>query len=186
MKPSSTLRLTLIATFYALTAMSVLSGPGLACDRCECGGAPGCGEAPREGCDPCREACFATVESQTVEKKCWDVECKKVCVPKVVRPWGEGGSGLTCFDWLWSKKRACGCGESADCCEACRCATKPRCGRVICVRDLKAVTYECEEKVCKWEMRRLPACGDACCPRPPACSQCPDETEHPIKQPPAE
>ncbi len=163
--------------FLGLLSLTSLSFAG---GGASCGDAPGCCDTPREAC---REACFATVETETVEKKCWDVECKKVCVPKVVCPWGEGGSGLTCFDWIWPRKKdrgGCGC---TACCDSCRCEPKPRCGKVLCVRDLKAVTYECEERVCKWEIRRLPACCDACCGGSIACCESLDGRDRGAPQP---
>lgn len=143
------------------------------CDAPACGCCDGC-------CDGCRDCCVASVEKVKVEKHCWCIEKKKVCVPKVVCPWSPGGSGLTCFDWLCKGKSsccgdgccgdACGCGDEccgAGCCGGkgcCKgCCLKPRCGKVKCVRDIRKETYECEECVCKWEIRRLPpCCGDDC------------------------
>lgn len=155
--------------------------PTCGCDDACCD--PSCGCAAGECCDGgccnngcCgRECCVATVERVKVEKHCWCTETKKVCVPKVVCPWADGGSGLTLFSFL--RKRggaccgdACGCGDGCcesgccgnDCCgNGCGCL-KPRCGKVICVNDLVKKKYECEECVCKWEVRRLPPCCDCC------------------------
>lgn len=156
--------------------------PSCGCETgcCEpsCGCEAGCGDCC--GCDCCcREVCVASVEKEKVEKHCWKVECDKICIPKVVCPWGEGGSGLTLFSWM--KKKGCnsGCGDaccadvcgtgccsrgccSSGCCNGC--CPKPRCGKVRCVRDIKKETYECDTCVCKWEIKRLPpCCGDGCC-----------------------
>ncbi|MCA9239771.1 MAG: hypothetical protein KDA37_06215 [Planctomycetales bacterium] len=107
----------------------------------------------------------------------------KICVPKVVCPWAKGGCGLTIFNFLKHKKHAdccstccgdaccndaCGCGDccsNGGCCGGGRGCWKPCCGKVKCVRDIEKKTYECEECVCKWEVRRLPpccGCGDCC------------------------
>jgi hypothetical protein len=122
----------------------------------------------------------ATVEKEKVEKHCWCTETKKICVPKVVCPWSKGGSGLTLFSFLKNRGGCCGdayCSDACGCCNngccgnGCGCM-KPRCGKVICVRDLKKKTYECEKCVCKWEIRRLPACcGQGCCRRS-GCNDC--------------
>ncbi|WP_146587803.1 hypothetical protein [Posidoniimonas polymericola] len=159
---------------------------GAAGDCGSCCGAGGCGD----NCCGGRDCCVATVEKVKVEKHCWCTETKKVCVPKVVCPWGEGGSGLTIFNFLHRSKNgggSCGdacCGDACcdtgccggGCCDSgcggngCGCL-KPRCGKVKCVKDLVKKTYECEECVCKWEVRRLPPCGD-CCSTVDACCGC--------------
>lgn len=157
--------------------------PDCACESSYGGGCDqdfGCGSSCGNGCC-CREVCVASVEKEKVEKHCWKVECDKICIPKVVCPWGEGGSGLTLFSWM---KKQCGstccgdaccgdaCCDTACCCGSCcngsccsgGCCLKPRCGKVRCVRDLKKETYECDKCVCKWEIKRLPpCCGDGCC-----------------------
>lgn len=165
--------------------------PGCACEpSCGCEGGDGC-------CDCCgRECCCVKVEREKVEKHCWCVTKEKICVPKVVCPWAKGGCGLTIFNFLKTKKHAncgstccgdtccndCGCGDccQSGCCQNGCCQNgccgqgsgcwKPCCGKVICVRDIEKKTYECEECVCKWEVRRLPpccgccdCCGDGCC-----------------------
>lgn len=143
----------------------------------DCDSTIGCGDEclVGDGCcscgQGCRKTCVATVERVTVEKHCWKTEAKEVCVPRVVLPWQEGGSGLTLFDCLkgCGKGGMCGdtcCGDTccADgCCGAGCCCLRPRCGRVITVCDLKKEKYECEECVCKWEIRRLPPCCNGCC-----------------------
>lgn len=150
------------------------------CQGC-CDAAGDCGSCCDSGCcdDACcgRDCCVATVEKVKVEKHCWCTETKKVCVPKVVCPWGEGGSGLTIFNFLRKSKNCgdacCGdacCGDAccdSGCCDGGCCGAgcgclKPRCGKVICVKDLVKKKYECEECVCKWEVRRLPPCVDCC------------------------
>lgn len=128
----------------------------------------GCGDSTEDGC--CRAACVYTPEKGTVEKHCWCVECKEICISEVRCPWEPGGSKLTCFSWLqFFKQGPADCGDTcgcSDCCGGCEtdacCCAKPRCGKVLCVRDLKKEKYEVD--VCKWkaEIRRLPPC---CCER---------------------
>ncbi len=157
-------------------------------DNLCCGTTGGCTKGCDSGCsegifhEPCRgKTCEATFEKEKVEKHCWKVECQEICVPKVVCPWQEGGSGLTLFSWLKKSKNpncgnSWGCADGCcdqgccvdDCCNSCCC--KPRCGKVIVVRDLKKEKYECEECVCKWDIRRLPPCTDCCdCGCDPSC-----------------
>lgn len=145
------------------------------CCAPECGDTGCCDCCGESGCCCGRDVCVATVEKEKVEKHCWKVECEKICVPKVVCPWGEGGSGLTLFSWM--KKKSCNskCGDACcsdaccDCGKGCCnggcdcCCVKPRCGKVKCVRDIKKEKYECEECVCKWEVRRLPCCDCGGC-----------------------
>lgn len=131
------------------------------CDPCNSGACDNdyCG-------DCCRKCCVATVEKEKIEKHCWKLEPKEICVPKVVLPWQEGGSGLTIFNCLKKCSKSNCCGE-IDCCDSCSgdscCCMKPRCGKVITVCDLKKEKYEVEECVCKWSIRRLPPCCDNGC-----------------------
>lgn len=180
---------------------------------CECGDGCGCGDCCRGCCcgNRGRECCVASVEKVKIEKHCWCVKKEKICVPKVVCPWAEGGCGLTCFNFLRKSNGCHNCGDvccSDACCNAggdCNaggrlcgrqgCCYKPRCGKVKCVRDIEKKTYECEECVCKWEVRRLPpccGCGDCCddccdCLAPPCGGDTlpPDgHADHPGPQPP--
>lgn len=162
---------------------------------------PGCGcPAPCEdGCgdactcnQPCRSAncgkgrgpdkvCCSTVEEVTEERSCWKIECEEICVPRIVCPWGEGGSGLTlfnCFKNRGGSKAGCGdccssCGDTCgtgccgngcgngDCCGGGCCIT-PRCGDVRCVRDLASEDYEVTKCKCKWDIKEG-CCGSDCC-----------------------
>ncbi len=128
--------------------------------------------------DCCGKVCRSTIEEVTEERSCWKVACEEICVPRVVCPWGEGGSGLTIFNWL--KKHRGGCGDTCDsCCDgpcgkgSCSgngCCLSPRCGDVRCVRVLEREDYEVTECRCKWDLengcfRYGPGCGCAggCC-----------------------
>lgn len=151
-----------------------------------CGCVDSCGGCADSCCSkPCHNAncgkgrgpdkvCCATVEEVTEERSCWKIECDEICVPRVVCPWGDGGSGLTLFNCL--KKR---CGNNAgcgDCCESCGdvcggasgccgggngCCLKPRCGDVRCVRDLASEDYEVTKCKCNWEIKD-DNCGSGC------------------------
>lgn len=129
----------------------------------------------------------------TEEKHGWCVERKEICIPKVVCPWDEGGSGLTCFDWLKKKcpTTACGCeccankGNAVDCTKCCtkpRCGTV-RCGTVRCVREPKKKSYEVDACEWKWEIRRLPPCCgcEAGSPCKSCHTKCADEVEVPCQ-----
>lgn len=122
--------------------------------------------------DCCGKVCTSKVEEVTEEKSCWKVECEEICVPRVVCPWSEGGSGLTIFNFL-KKGHKAGCG---DCCDTCGdgccgggcchsgCCMTPRCGDVRCVRTLASESYECSKCVCKWDIKE--GCfryGPGCC-----------------------
>ena len=192
--------------------------PACACEPdccCEpdCGCESGCCGSGCCGacCDGCRDCCVASAERVKVEKHCWCVECEKICVPKVVCPWAEGGSGLTLFNWF-KKNRGCGCcvdsccaGVCCRCSDCCGgggccsggcCCCKPRCGKVKCVRDLVKKTYECDACEYKWKIRRLPpcccegccsggCCGEACCD--PCCADpCCGASAKPVTKPAAE
>ena len=119
-----------------------------------------------------RDVCVSSIVEVTEKKKCWNVECEKVCIPKVVAPWAKGGSKLKCLGSLLRGKAncsdSCGCGDAAcpDCAEGCcqspRCG-KVRCGKVRCVRVLESESYEVTKSECKWEIRRLPPCGQGAC-----------------------
>lgn len=135
-------------------------------------------------------------ESTTEEKHGWCVECEEVSIPHVVCPWGKGGSGLTCFDWLRKKRSDTTCGNpccanagEVACCATSRCGPV-RCGEVKCVRKLKKKTYEVDACEWKWEIRRLPPCcgckaGSCCCERgssSQSChTNCADEVEVPCQ-----
>ena len=143
----------------------------LACWPSDCCGPDCCDEKYRSECcgkgfllknmrlhDSCGKVCMSKVEEVTEEKSCWKIECEEICVPRVVGPWAEGGSGLTLFNFLKKKGHAAGCG---DCCDTCcgsdcctdGCCQQPRCGDVRCVRTLASESYECTKCQCKWDIK---------------------------------
>ncbi len=127
----------------------------------ECCDLTDCGDAYRAACRSCRgrDVCCSSVEEVTEKESCWKVKCEKICVPKVVCPWAEGGSGLTLFRCL-QKKPGRGCCDS--CGNDCGCL-KPRCGEVRCVQTLDSEDYEVTRCKYQWEIRRLPPCGGKSC-----------------------
>ena len=59
-------------------------------------------------CPHCGEACHPTVTKETETKKCWDVETKAICIPKVRFPWhkASAGKGIAkdgCRPTLWGR-----------------------------------------------------------------------------------
>lgn len=162
-----------------------------------CGeGCPMCNMRCRECCG---KVCISTVEEVTEERSCWKIECEEICVPRVVCPWAEGGSGLTMFNFLKKKKRHGGCGDCCDtCCDSCCCSSgccmKPRCGDVRCVRVLSSEDYECTKCQCKWDIKDgcfrygpgccgRSCCDSACCGSAVGCSEGCDCA--PVELPPA-
>lgn len=151
--------------------------------RSECCGRDGCLVANMRCRECCGKVCQSTIEEVTEEKSCWKIECEEICVPRVVCPWAEGGSGLTLFSCL--KKRGCSanCGDTCgDCCDSCcgnGCCGKggcnaPRCGDVRCVRVLDSEDYEVTKCKCNWDIkegcyRYGPGCGSDC-----GCGECGD------------
>jgi hypothetical protein len=80
-----------------------------------------------------------------VEKKCWNVKCEPVCIPKFRWPWE-----------CWGKSKG-GC-DSDTCCgdsccgECCNCAP-PKCGKVKTVKVLKQHKYTCKECGYEWDFK---------------------------------
>src|SRR5690606_28597870 len=106
------------------------------------------------------KVCRSTVEEVTEERSCWKVECEEICVPRVVLPWSEGGTGLTIFNWLTHRGKQYGpCCESCsargrlnDACECRKCSLTSRCGDVRCVQMLKTEDYEVKTCKCNWDV----------------------------------
>jgi hypothetical protein len=120
-------------------------------------------------CCTCRDVCLPRRVESVEEKTCWNVKCKKACIPAVRFPWEAGGSGLTLFNWLEARPGRCACGtvveDGANC--RCNCAHPlARCGNVRCVRTLESEKYEATVYRCEWEIRRLPSCKPLNCSQP--------------------
>ncbi len=121
-----------------------------------CWGRDGCAIGGLCNHGDCGKVCRATVAPVTEEESCWVVECEKICVPRVVCPWSEGGSGLTLFNCL-KHKSSSHCADACPCCGeyngGCGCRRlAPRCGDVRCVRVLNSHDYEITRYKCNWDL----------------------------------
>ena len=59
-------------------------------------------------CPYCGEVCHPTVSMETETKRCWDVETKAICIPKIRFPWHQAANGkgkvkAGCLPTLWGK-----------------------------------------------------------------------------------
>ncbi|QEG43063.1 hypothetical protein [Roseimaritima ulvae] len=124
MKTISKLMLTiaLLLPAAALTQTSVAQAGGLDC--------LGCSLCPK--CDNC---CSLSVDQVDVEKHCWEIECKQICIPKIVFPW-----------------------QKADCCGQC----VENGARIKTIKVLKKHKYTCPECEYTWTPSAAGCCG-ACC-----------------------
>ena len=107
----------------------------------------------RARCPSCDCLCTLSVSVEQATKHCYEVECKTICIPRVVFPWqkkdcGKGknfgdGSGNNCGSGkVCSKCRGKGC---SVCCSRANNGAK-----VKCVRELTKFEYECPECKYKW------------------------------------
>jgi len=78
-------------------------------------------------CPQCGEACYPTVTAETETKRCWDVETKAICIPRVRFPWEKAGKGKGF--------------SNSEC-------PPPTCGRIKHVNRLMVYEYQCT--VCKY------------------------------------
>ena len=100
-------------------------------------------------CDCDCSSCSLEAEVVDVEKKCYEVECKTICIPKVVFP--------------WQKKKHASC-HSCDSCNGRGCTNCVHNGaRVRKVKVLKTKKYECPECKYTWTPdENSPCCGGSC------------------------
>ncbi len=140
------------ALLWSLTAACAYAGSGDCLpsragegNRCNSGacGTQGCPlQCPCCGSD---KVCRTYAKVDTVEKDCWEVECKEVCIPAIRFPW-----------------ESCCCRDSCDG----RSSLLSKCGRVRTVRVLKQVTSE--EDTCTYEHKV--ECAQDCCRRGNGCT----------------
>ncbi len=106
-----------------------------------CSGGGCCGS----GCC-CEPVCCPRCVVGEVEKRCWNVKCKNVCIPRFRWPWEcrDKSSGGCDAD--------CGCAEDT-CCGDGRCGTPPKCGRVRTVNTLEQHKYTCKECGYEWDIK---------------------------------
>ena len=170
------LRPRILLGILALTLLSVqftLAGEG--CAKPSSCGEYDCGEA-------CQKVCKPTCEWTKVKKKCWEVECKDVCVPPVKIPsfcevfksaLGMRGT----VGALPTRGGSAGCTSCGDSCSGtcgtASCSSIAGCnngnclggGRIRTVRVLKGKTTEVEKMVVKWNVEPAEAgCGKGCAP----------------------
>ena len=95
------------------------------------------GVASAKHCDACpdcnQKVCTATPKETTIDRHCYEVECKEICIPTPRFPWGK------------TKKRCQG----------------PRCGRTRMIRVMKKVNFECKSCGCTWEITSVSGCDSA-------------------------
>jgi len=131
-------RLVAIALMLGITSSTATAADS--CGSCR----PGRVQCPR-----CSTPCQAKVTKGTESKRCWGVECKKICIPRVTFPW------QTCKK---SHCQSCSTCDSGNGCDHCADCPKPRCGRTRYVRVLMKHEYECP--VCKYSFEPVD-CGDS-------------------------
>lgn len=103
-------------------------------------------------CPSCSHCCELEAKMEDVEKSCFEVECKTICIPRVVFP--------------WQKKKSC---SSCTACDGEGCSSCVNNGaRVRKIHVLKTKKYECPECKYKWTPKETSPCGDGCCD-PGAC-----------------
>ena len=94
-----------------------------------------CGKGCRVRCPNCCHECVFSAEKAKETKNCYEVECKEICIPRIVFPWQKCGCG----------KGSKGCGDGKGSC----------CGhnngaRTKSVRVLVKYAYECSVCAYKW------------------------------------
>ncbi len=125
-----------------------------------CDGAAGCCNCAGNCC--CKPTCCPQRVVEEVEKKCWKVKSKYVCIPSFRWPWEcAGGSKRDCA------AGSC-CGEGGCTSGCCNCP--PKCGKVRCVNVLEQHKYKCKKCGTEWKVQcvrsgnRCSCEGDGCCP----------------------
>jgi hypothetical protein len=126
---SMVLAIAMIATFatHAKTANAEINICGL-CKKCP-------------SCD-----CSLEAKMVDVEKSCFEVETKTICIPRVVFP--------------WQRKSACG---SCDSCDGNGCNSCVNNGaKTRCIRVIKKKKYTCPECKYSWTPNASGPCDGAC------------------------
>ena len=132
MKPSLIYKGLLAVAIIATTAMSfhpvqAACGTGSAC------------------CPKCKTSCSLKAEKVDVEKSCFEVESKTICIPRVV------------FPWQMPKKKS-----NCSSCDGYGCSTCVNNGATArTVRILKTKKYKCPECKYTWSAKE-PCCSGGC------------------------
>ena len=120
----------------------------------------GCDDGSCVTCPQCNGCCELKSEKVDEDKHCWKVECKTICIPRIVFPWqkpGHGhGHGKGCCDSCTG-----GCDDSCRgdrCCNEC---CNHNGAKVRVVKVLKKHSYTCP--ACKYSWTPPEGCGDGCC-----------------------
>ncbi len=108
-------------------------------------------------CPHCHYSCKFSVDIEEDAHHCYGVECKPICIPRVV--------------WPWQRKKCClNDGEPCDACTGdgcllhskplyCSCVNNGACIRKVLV--LKKYEFECKKCKYSWEaVPRCSPCGD--------------------------
>lgn len=112
-------------------------------------------------CPDCR--CKLTAEEVEVEKTCFEVECKTICIPKVVFPW-QTGKG--CFPFgKWGSRSQC---DGCDSCDGKGCSSCTNCVNngafTRTVKVLKTKKYKCPACEYTWSAdESATGCDSGCC-----------------------
>ena len=119
-------------------AKQVSYSHGGGCKQCAC-------------CPRCQEKCFVDISKEDVKKHAWDIECKKICIPRVSFPW----------QLCKSSHRCPGCGKS--CCDrdevcSCGCPQPAKGAKVRTVRELVKHEYTCKKCKYTWTVKTV-GCG---------------------------
>jgi hypothetical protein len=101
-------------------------------------------------CCSCEPVCCPRCVVGEVEKKCWNVKCKPVCIPKFRWPWEcrAKPKGSCAVDCGFAVDTCCG----DECCGEC-CSTPPKCGKVKTVTVLEEHKYTCKECGYEWDIK---------------------------------
>lgn len=100
-------------------------------------------------CPKCEGSCTLKSEKVDVEKKCFEVESKTICIPRVV------------FPWQTSKKKS-GC-SSCDLCDGVGCNSCVHNGATTrTIRVLKTKKYKCPECKYTWSADKPSSCDSGC------------------------
>lgn len=99
-------------------------------------------------CPVCDHKCNLDVEEIEVEKKCFEIETKAICIPRVVFPWQK------------AKKAKCAACDSCDGRGCTACVHNGARVRKICVA--KSKKYKCPACKYTWTAEKKDACGGCC------------------------
>ncbi len=91
---------------------------------------------PKIKCPNCCKTCVGLPERVKIEKECWEVECKEICIPQITFPWEKCCAAPRCgkvisvktlkrhqyecegcgYKWSWDKTPCCGAGNCGTNC----------------------------------------------------------------------